>query len=245
MSTPLNAEEAADLAARYPTLTPSERDVVGVAERGIAYLDAQIEELQAQRQILREQRSHVFDQAALRDATPAEVVQSVRTTGRGKADLDAIVRDMHPYLDDVWITGPFEQAHRPLAAYLRLTGDRNDPEQVEPLAAALLVAVRLIAPDGGLSIDTEKVPHALVDWTWIEHAQGMHPVDIIEDDLGETRSLLLAHSADGTRAVLLNQRGYASGGPVVASGTLVEVLTETFRIVREDQPTRDDDYGRW
>lgn len=231
---------------RYPTLTDDERDQVAAVEADLADIDAKINALADQRSALQARRRKVFEQAALRDATPEAVALTYRTTGQGYDDLRAIVRDLHPYLYDVaqYRGGDWSaDARLVLGATLALLGARNAADQVQPVADALLRFAALCAPDGGLTFDTTKVPFHEVDHQWVEHAQGLHPVDIVEDDCGETRSLLLAHSADGDRAVLMDQRNGWRHEPhgLVATGTLIEVLTELFRIVREEQPTRDED----
>jgi hypothetical protein len=223
----------------YPTLTDDERATVLSFDAALEALEVELEAVLARRKAVRAERDAIFEAAALRDVTPEQVSLTYRTTGKGYADLRAIVRDMHPYLYDV---NPFGMIGAPLtlAAHLALTGSSNAPEQVDSCVQALLHVAALVAPDGGMSMDPEGPPHE-VDQMWMEHAQGMHPVDILEDDCGATRSLLLAHSADGTRAVLMDQRrSWRYSGGIVATGTLTEVLTEAFRIAREDQDDDED-----
>lgn len=239
--------DTAATSVKYPTLTQAERDEVAAKDTALADLEARIAALVAERKALWAAKGRVFDRAALRDTTPEQVALTYRTTGRGYEDLRAIVRGLHPYLYDVT---RFGMIGRPatLAAHIGLTQDWNDPAQVPALTAALLATAALIEPDGGMTLEVDAIDGSKnidIDWQWYEHANGMHPVEILEDDCGETRSLLLGHTADGTRAVLLDQRRsyrYGRDG-VVKAGTLAEVLTELFRICREDQ-TRDDE-GRY
>lgn len=232
-------------AEKYPTLTVAERDRVRDLEAHLEDLEAQRTALAEQMRALREEQHSIFESAALRDVTPEQVSLTYRTTGKGEGDLAAIVSAMHPYFDGVTRMGGFGT---PLVVttLLRLTSDRNDPEQIPAMVEALVDLAALVAPDGGLSFDpTTAKPHE-IDWTWHEHADGMHPVDVIEDDLSEHRSFVLGHTADGARAVLIDRHrwwGYISNGlpeGLVATGTLAEVLTVLFREVRDNQPRRDD-----
>lgn len=232
-------------AAMFPTLTVDEVREFASSQAAEAALDARIEALVTERTAHRKAMKKILDRAALRDVTPEEVALTYRTTGRGERDLAAVLREMHPYIRDV---ARYGTQHGPMvcAAGLSLYGDDNDPAQIPSLAAALASAASLLAPEAGLSfeIDVNDGRRNLdIDWQWHQHANGLHPVAISEDDLGATRSFVLAHSADGDRAVLLDRRRswrYGADG-VVATGTLIEVLAALFHQVREVRATSEDD----
>lgn len=230
---------------KYPTLTVAERDQVLDLEAHLEDLEAQRTALTEQMSALRERRRSVFESAARRDVTPEQVALTYRTTGQGQSDLNAIIRDLHPYFGDVAHFGARWAGTPTLTTTLYLTGTRNDPAQIPALTTALVDLLALVAPDGGLAFDPASTPSHEIDWTWHEHANGMHPVDILEDDLSEHRSLLLAVTSDGTRAVLMDRQKwwqYPRDG-IVATGTLTEVLERLFHEVRDNQPRRDDEDG--
>lgn len=248
----MTTETPLDPVVRYPRLTGVERARVMTTHANEDSLRAEIEVLQARVAAQRAERAAILDAAALRDVTIEEVFETFRTTGRGRADLQSWAREQHPAITGldqigVWVSdGVHIDAIGPT---VHLT-DQIDPgrlanEEVtayaESLAQGLLKVAALTGEHGRLTIPNE---HSTVDWVWHEHANGLHAVDIVDEGLSRVWSFMLGHSADGSHAVLIDQRrSWHFGRDEIAySGTLAEVLFETLRFLRLEAFRLDDEY---
>lgn len=226
-----------EFTSKYPTLTAEECTQVALIETEYTKVRAQAKQYQERMTALDQQRRAMLRAAAERAESPEEIALAYRTTRQGLHRLQAVLHDLHPYLYDLQNYAPILPGQEDGTFGLRLTlmGDNNEAAEAEPLTEAVLAAARLLAPDGGLTV--EEVENFRLNEALVGSLVGLHPVEVLEEDCGETRSLLVFHNADGSEALLLNtRRKFFHDGGVEARGSLVEVLTETLRQVREEQP---------